>query len=89
MDDFIRFVQINKEQIVAELYNWARTFEFELDEEDEPTRVPFATVRNLAKRLEKNLCTLEDYKKIEFHIYQINYDEIIIEMGIPSGWMPN
>lgn len=87
MNDFVKFVYENKAQIVNELYNWADTFDWELDEEDERTNVSLVAIRNLAKRLDKDLCTTEDYLNIEFHIFQINYNEIIIDMGYPSGIM--
>jgi hypothetical protein len=68
-------IEANRQKIVDELYDWARTFEDELDEDGEPTDEPYNEVCTLAKRLENNHCNIEDYKNILFHIWQINYDE--------------
>ncbi len=87
MDDFVKFVHENKDLIVRELDDWAKTFEYELDEDGEKTDVSFDKVHSLAERLEEGICTDEDYTNIEFHIFQINYDEIIIDMGFPPGVM--
>ena len=64
-----------REQIVKELYFWARTFEDELDEEGEPTSEGFDTVTDLADRFENHRCVGEDYLNILFHIWQINQEE--------------
>lgn len=68
-------IEKNRTKIVAELYEWARTFEDELDEEGEPTDEPYNDVFSLATKLENNHCNMEDYKNILFHIWQINYNE--------------
>jgi hypothetical protein len=89
MVDLIEFINDNKELIVKELYNWSETFNCELDEDGEKTDVPYETVYSLAERLENGVCTNEDYINIEFHIFQMNYDEIIIDLGFPSGCLPD
>lgn len=89
MYDFIKFVNSNKELIVGELYKWAETFDWELDEEGEKTDISYYTVHSLAERLVKGECSAEDYINIEFHISQINYNEIIIDLGYPPGFLPN
>lgn len=68
-------IEANRQKIVDELYEWARTFEDELDDEGEPTDEPYNEVFSLANRLENNHCNIEDYKNIMFHIWQINYNE--------------
>lgn len=71
-------IKNNKENIVHGLYEWAETFDMELDEEGEKTNKSYDYVWGLAERLENNECSEKDYEDILFHIYQINYDEIKI-----------
>lgn len=89
MEDLIKLVNDNKDLIVEELYNWAETFDWELDEDGEKTDVTFKTICSLAERLENGVCTTEDYGNIEFHIFQINFNEIIIDLGFPPGCLPD
>ncbi len=78
--NLIEKINSQRSLIVAELYEWAETFIGEKDDEDEPTLVPYNTVFDLAKRLENNTCNNVDYNNIEFHIYQINYNEERIKL---------
>lgn len=78
--DFFEKINSQRSLIVAELYEWAETFIGEKDDEDEPTLEPYNTVFDLAKRLENNTCNNVDYNNIEFHIYQINYNEQKIKL---------
>jgi hypothetical protein len=64
----------NKQQIVEELYDWARTFDTEFDENDEPTTSSLDFVWGLAEKLKNNQCSPKDYDDILFHIWQINYN---------------
>jgi len=43
-----------------------------VDEEGEPTDVPFDTVYSVAQRLEQGQCTEQDYEEIDFHLGQID-----------------
>jgi len=70
--NFIEKINSQRSLIVAELYEWAETFIGEKDDEGEPTLESYTTVFDLAKKLENNNCSKEDYNNIEFHIYQIN-----------------
>ena len=76
----IEKINNQRKLIVAELYEWAETFIGEKDDEEEPTLEPYNTVFYLAKRLENNNCSKADYINIEFHIYQINYNEQKIKL---------
>jgi hypothetical protein len=67
-------VEINKAKILTELFEWAETFEWELDADSERTLEPYNEVFSLAKKLELGKCTQEDFKNIIFHIEQINYN---------------
>jgi hypothetical protein len=73
-------IESNKEKIIPELYEWAETFDWELDEEGEKTDKPYLEVYTLAQRLENSNCSKDDYKNILFHIEQINYNEIKIQL---------
>jgi hypothetical protein len=64
----------NKKHIIQELYDWAQTFDNEIDEDNEPTTIAFGYVWNLAEKLENNQCSPKDYEDILFHIWQINYN---------------
>ena len=77
MDEVEKILK-NKEIIVSELYDWAHTFDNELDEEREQSWDAYNYVKNLAIRLENGLCNTKDYEDILFHIGQINYNEEII-----------
>jgi hypothetical protein len=76
----IEKINNKKDFITTELYQWAETFEYELDEDGEKTSDSYNFVYNLAEKLENNLCNQEDYKNIEFHIEQINYNKVIIKL---------
>ena len=73
-------IESNKEQILEELYEWAETFDMEVDEEGEKTLEPYDKVFSLAEKLEMGLCSEQDYETILFHIEQINYNEIKIKL---------
>lgn len=73
-------IETNKEKIIPEFFEWAETFDWQLDEDDEKTMEPYSKIFYLAERLEKNQCDIKDYKDILFHIEQINYNEIKIRL---------
>ncbi len=66
--------------IVNELQYWAETFDIETDEEGEPSDKAFNHITKLARNLKNDICSDKDYEDIIFHIYQINYNEIIIAL---------
>lgn len=74
--------QINNHRnlIVTELFEWAETFLGEKDNEDEPTIEPYNEVFSLAERLQEGKCSIEDYSNIEFHIWQINYNGLRLNL---------
>ena len=76
----IKKVQKYKKNIASELYAWADTLDCEVDDEGEPSTNTYDFVSGLAERLENGECSERDYKKILFHIWQINYDEIKIRL---------
>ena len=78
--NLIELVELNKEQILPALYEWAETFDFEFDEEGEKTLESYNLVFDLAVRFEKGECSLTDYQNILFHIQQINYNEVKIRL---------
>ncbi len=88
MNDIEKILR-NKETIVSELYDWATTFDDDLDKIGEKNRDGYQTISNLAFRLENGLCSKKDYEDIAFQIWQINYDEIIIDFDTEIGGMPN
>ena len=65
----------NKELIIRELYDWADSFDWELDEDGEDTTETYDYITDLATKLENNICDNKDYESILFHIGQINYNE--------------
>lgn len=65
----------NKDAIVIALYSWAETFIGELDEDREPTTEPFDYVWRLAENLENEICDEKDFEDIDFHIWQINFED--------------
>lgn len=73
-------IESNKEKILPELYEWAETFDWELDEEGEKSDKPYLEVFTLAQRLENGTCSPDDFKNIMFHVEQINYNEIKIQI---------
>lgn len=73
-------IESNKEKILPELYEWAETFDWELDEDGERTMEPYNEIFSLASRLEFGNCNEVDYKNILFHIKQINYNEVKIQL---------
>lgn len=76
----IEILDLNKKQILPALFEWAETFDFELDEEGEKTLESYNQVFDLAVRFEKGECSLTDYQNILFHIQQINYNEVKIRL---------
>jgi hypothetical protein len=73
-------IEIHKEKILPELFEWAETFDWELDEDGEKTMEPYNEIFTLAKRLETGECKEQDYENILFHINQINFNEIKISL---------
>lgn len=79
-------IESNKEQIIQELYEWAETFNPDsviyntLLEEENDLLNSYQYVCNLANRLANQQCTSNDYDDIYFHIQQINYNEVIIQL---------
>jgi hypothetical protein len=78
--NIIEKIELNRDQILPELYEWAETFDCEFDEDDEKTDMPYLEVYTLAQRLENGHCSKVDYKNILFHIEQINHNEIKIKL---------
>jgi len=78
--NIIKKIELNREQNLEELYEWAETFDWQLDEDEEKTMEPYNQVFSLAKRLENRECNIEDYENILFHIGQINYNEVKIKL---------
>ena len=78
--NIIEKIEANKKQILPELYEWAETFDWELDEDGERTIEPYNSVWGLAERLDKKICNKKDYEDILFHIEQINYNETRIKL---------
>ena len=74
--------------IVPHLRDWAHTFDGAFDDDFEPTDEPFNDIIGLADRLENGTYTEDDLVDIEFHICQINYNELLIDIGYPVGAMP-
>ncbi|MFY9159964.1 hypothetical protein [Aquirufa ecclesiirivi] len=73
-------IDSNKENIIPKLFEWAETFDWQLDEDGEKTMEPYNEIFTLAQRLEKGNCNEDDLKNILFHIEQINYNEIKIRL---------
>lgn len=73
-------IDSNKENIIPKLFEWAETFDWQLDEDGEKTMEPYNEIFTLALRLEKGNCNEDDLKNILFHIEQINYNEIKIRL---------
>ncbi len=80
MEDIIKLVESNKEKILPELYEWAETFDWDLDEDGEKTLKSYNEVFSLVQRLEMGQCSKDDYENILFHIEQINYNEIKVHL---------
>ncbi len=76
----IKKVQKNKKNIASALYAWAGTFDFEVDDECEPSTEARDLIFDLAERLENGNCNEQDYKEILFHIEQINCGEVKIKL---------
>ena len=85
----IKKILKKKDLISDHLYEWAETFDSEIDEDGEPSTESYDYVYSLAERLENNQCNEEDYENILFHISQINYNEIIIKFSSSDkpGWI--
>lgn len=73
-------IEQRRNQILPELYEWAETFNWELDEDGEKTLESYNSVLSLVQRLELGKCSINDYNNILFHIEQINYNEIKIQL---------
>jgi len=78
--DIYEKIEINRHQILPELYEWAETFDWEFDEEDEKTMKSYNKIFSLAERFKNGLCDDNDYRNILFHIDQINYNETKIKI---------
>jgi hypothetical protein len=78
--NIIEKIEQRRNQILPELYEWAETFDWELDEDGERTMEPYNDIFSLAKRLENGVCNENDYNNILFHIQQINHNEIKIQL---------
>jgi hypothetical protein len=73
-------IETNKEKIIPALFEWAETFDWELDEDGEKSDEAYNEVYSLAERLENGNCDRDDYENIYFHIWQINYSELKINL---------
>lgn len=76
----IEKIELNRNQIIPVLYEWAETFDWEVDEDGEKTYEPYFEVFSLVQRFENGECNNKDYMRILFHIEQINYNEIKIQL---------
>jgi hypothetical protein len=77
--NYFEKIELNREIILDELYEWAETFEFEFDD-GEKTMEPYNEIFSLIKRFENGKCSQIDYKNILFHIEQINYHEVKVNL---------
>ena len=68
-------IEQNKVIILDNLFEWAETFDWELDEDGERVLDSYDFVFGLAEKLDKNNCSYKDYEDILFHIEQMNYFE--------------
>jgi hypothetical protein len=76
----MEILEKNKENILIELYEWVETFDNEFDDNGEKITNSYDTIFALIKRFENGECDENDYKEILFHIEQINYNEIKINL---------
>jgi uncharacterized membrane protein len=76
----MEILEKNKENILIELYEWVETFDYEFDDDDEETTESYDRIFALIRRFENGECDENDYKEILFHIEQINYNEIKINL---------
>lgn len=76
----INKINYQRDLVVEELFEWAESFLDEKDWEGEQTLEPYKSIFNLAERLKYGKCSIEDYLNIEFHIWQINYNELRIKL---------
>jgi hypothetical protein len=76
----MKILEKNKEKIIIELYEWVETFDNEFDDDGEEITDSYDTIFALIKRFENRECDENDYKDILFHIEQINYNEIKINL---------
>ena len=76
----MEILEKNKKNILIELYEWVETFDNEFDDDGEEITDSYDTIFALIKRFEKGECDENDYNDILFHIGQINYNEIKINL---------
>ena len=76
----MEILEKNKENIIIDLYEWVETFDNEVDDYGEEITDSYDTIYALIKRFENGECDENDYKDILFHIEQINYNEIKINL---------
>jgi hypothetical protein len=76
----MEILEKNKKNILIELYEWVETFDNEFDDDGEEITDSYDTIFALIKRFENGECDENDYKEILFHIEQINYNEININL---------
>ena len=76
----MEILEKNKENIIIELYEWVETFDNEFDDDGEEITDSYDTIFALIKRFENGECDENDYNDILFHIEQINYNEIKINL---------
>ena len=79
----------NKDFIVTELEEWTETFnpenifynKLKIDEDDEiEMNKSYENMLGLVERLKNNQCSNKDFEDVVFHIEQINYNEIRIQL---------
>ena len=78
--EIYEIIENNKVEILNNLFEWAETFDWELDEDGERVLDSYDFVFGLAEKLDKNICSYKDYVDILFHIEQINYLETKITL---------
>lgn len=89
MENKIKELNKNKDIILPLLFDWADTFNPEniiynpntINEEDEKKMIEdYFSILNLFERFELGRCDDNDYENILFHISEINFNEIKIDI---------
>jgi hypothetical protein len=78
--NIIENIELKRNEILPELYEWVETFDWEFDEDNELTMKSYNDVFSLVQKFENSQCDENDYINILFHIKQINYNEIKINL---------
>lgn len=73
--EIFELIEKNKDIIIPDLYEWAETFDLEIDDDGEKSLESYNAVFSLVQRFENGHCDRSDYVEILFHINQINFNE--------------